>query len=155
MKMAVGEETRSALHAGEETFEELADVAVDWGIPIITGIGGYFAGPGIFGGVNSLYNTLSSAGTTAQTYAGRVAGWIMGIIFLLIGAALWSLGESKEMWRRALGRAFGGFALGTGARYIVAYGIMNTSGAPSGIIDSLTGSLSTSLGGNAPGAGGP
>jgi hypothetical protein len=130
-------------------FGEVADLAVDYGVPVITGLAGYFIGGKMFGGDGKLATALSPViGSTISVT--RLVGLVFAAIFGIAGMALWRLGKRDDIWYAILGKGLGGFFLGTGASYLVNDTILNQGfgAGNTGIFDSLIGSAQSIAGGN-------
>lgn len=136
--MGAAADAESLVHTGENTFGELGNALVDYGIPVIGAVAGFIAIPGFVGG-NALWAALNNAGVGSYVAPTRIVGLILGGILLLVGAMLWAWGSRGSIWQKAIGHSVGALALGGGVSYIWNQTIMNTPIAGGkGILDQAT-----------------
>ena len=128
-------------HAAKAVGYEALDVLVDYLIPLGAGIAGFVAGPALIGGTYSLANTINSGLTSAGTSSGsagtRIAGFVMGGVFALIGFAFWRLGHREGWIVKVLGKSVGAFFLALALQNVIVGGIGNHPAPQNGALDKL------------------
>ena len=135
----MGDTATAAGHASRAVASEAADLVLDYLVPIGSAIAGVVAGPGMFGGSAIASQIVNLGGQTAgitPTTANRIAGALMGLILGLVGYAFWRLGKRDGWIMKLAGKGFGGFFLGTAARYALDNALMGKA-LGAGVIDSF------------------
>lgn len=145
-----------AAHAAEETVTSVLDVFIEYLLPLLAIVVGYFAASAL-GGVNAIYNLVVSAAPTLQNSAGAIGGGVMAVIYAIVAGVFWHLRSRGGMWLKAIGGFLGGF--GFGAAIWAATQIWNARSVPNGFLDTLATQIqstvapSTASTGTATGAG--
>lgn len=133
-------EARAGISATKGVAHKFIDLFLDYLVPLATFFLGVFTGVSTWGGVNSLWSVLNAGSTDL----GNAAGWpvsaaLFGGIFGITGAAFWKLGREHGMIYRGVGRAFGGYFIGTALSYLLAW--FTNKPVADGLIDELVGAI--------------
>jgi len=136
-------------HAAHAVGSEAIDVVIEYLVPIGAGIAGLTVGTHIFGGqsiAGQLSESLSGANISGASFT-RLTGALLAGIFAIAGYAFWRLGKRDGWVMKLLGKAFGGFFLGTAAGYAVGPLLLNKPVNGGGLIDKLVNGFSNIAGG--------
>ena len=139
----MGDTATAAGHASRAVASEAVDLVLDYLVPIGSAVAGLMIGAGIFGGKTIADQIVSLGGSAANltsATANRVAGAIMGLILGVVGYAFWRLGKRDDWIMKLAGKGFGGFFLGTAARYALDNALMGKA-LGSGVIESFAGGI--------------
>jgi hypothetical protein len=130
-------EVSSAVSASKAVGYETIDVVIDYLVPIATGVAGFIAW-GAIGGTATVANLINSAsGATGTPVNGvRIASFIFGGLYAVIGLVFWRLGKRDGWFMHLLGRGIGAYFFGSAIGTIVLGGLAGQV-AQMGAIDKL------------------
>jgi hypothetical protein len=140
----------SAAHAAEESVTSILDVFIEYLLPLLAIVIGYFAASAL-GGVNAIFNLVNQAVPSMSSSAGAIAGGVMAVVYSIVAGVFWHLRSRGGIWLKAIGGFLGGF--GFGAAVWAATQIWNTRAVPNGFLDTLATSIQTTVAPSTSGSG--
>lgn len=108
---------KSAFGAGMETFDEVLNILLDVVLPLVLGLAGVFTYSWL-GGATSVASLITQAGGSTSL-ANHIGPLVPAAIGFGVGGGFWSLGRSKGIIVKAIGKLTGAYFLGLGFGYLM------------------------------------